>query len=104
MAKVLGLQTVKANVNIMVSKEDGINESWQEYAKDDIAKLDKLSKKYQELQRKFPKVQDDAWDTGDKTEYNNLVKEMDELENEISELDHALIEEEKEYKMKMINK
>jgi hypothetical protein len=101
-AKVLGLQIVKANVNIMVSKDDGINESWQEYAKDDIAKLNELSKKYQELQRRFPKVQDDAWETGDETEYKKLTKEMDELGKEISELDHALIDEEKEYKRKMI--
>jgi hypothetical protein len=102
-AKVLKLKTIPAYVTIMILKENGINTSWEQFARDDINKLNELNNQYKELQKGFNKIQDDAWETGDKTEYNKLIKEMNELGSEISNLDHILTEKEKEYKKKLIN-
>jgi hypothetical protein len=102
-AKVLGLQNVQARVTVMSPKENGIGESWEQFAADDIEKLEEIQRKYQVLMKKFPSVQDAAWETKDKTEYNELKKEISKLGNEMSNMSSELMKEENEYKQKMLN-
>lgn len=102
-AKFLGLQTVSARVSAMVHKDNGIGESWEQYAAEDINKLTELEKKYQILMKKFPSVQDKAWETGDKKEYNKLNAEIVKIGDEMSTLDNRLRKEEDEYKCNMLS-
>jgi len=101
-AKVLNMQTVSAKVTKMIEKEKGINDSWQEYAKDRIEKLNKMSKEYRDMWPKFYELQDKAFESGDHKEYNKFKKQMNDLGNKISKLDRELLNEEKNYKNNLL--
>lgn len=98
-AKVLRLSTVQANVSVMISNEEAINEKWEKHAKDEITQLDNMSLKYKEMLKKLPQMQDER----SYKDYKIFLNEMTDLSEKISELDHKLLEEEKQFKLKMIN-
>jgi len=100
--KSLNIATAPAKVQLMVPKEKGVDQSWQEHAKDKIEKLEQMSKKYQSMWPKFYELQDKAFESGEHKEYNKFKKEMDELGNEINKLDHELMSEETEYKQNFL--
>lgn len=101
-AKVLGLDVIQAIVSVMVPSEDGVNEAWEQHAKENIDKLNELSKQYKDMLQKLPKLQDDAYDNGKFKEYNEFKNSMNIISDEISELDMQLTSEEKEFKRNMI--
>lgn len=101
-AKTLNLQTVPAKVMKMVAIDQGINSSWQEYAKERIDKLHKLSKEYQSMWPKFYQLQDKAFESGNHIEYEKFQEQMKELGNKISILEEELMNEEKEYKQSLL--
>lgn len=101
-AKALNLRVVPAKVMKMVEVNKNINRSWQEYAKDRISKLNKMSKEYQTMWPQFYKLQDEAFESGDYGKYEKFQEEMNSLGDKISLLDKELMQEEKEYKQQLL--
>jgi hypothetical protein len=102
-AKVMELATVNAKVTVMIPKEVGINEAWEEHAKEKINQLDELSAKYKGMFKEFNRLQDEAFESKDYKEYRTFQKEMNEVGNEISKLDTQMRKEENEFKNDLVN-
>ena len=102
--KTLELESIKARVYKMIPRKEGIDNSWREYAKERIWELDKMSKKYSDMWPKFNELQDKAFEDDQfKKEYNDYKQKMNDLGNEINKLDGELQQEEKEFKLRLIN-
>ena len=101
-SKVLGLSIVPARVHVMVPNDIGINEQWEEYAKDKIDKLNDMSEQYKEMKRKLDDLQEEAYEKDDYTEYEEYMQKMWEFDDEICEFSDSLLSEEKEFKDKLI--
>lgn len=103
-AKVLKLQTVQANVSVMVSDELNIEKQWEDHSKDDREKLDKLSEEYKSLSKKCNELARSSYENDDYTEYEQTLEELERLGDEISNLDWKIIEDEKQFKMDLLQK
>ena len=97
--KVLNLSTIPAKITKMVNKNKGIGSFWEEYAKDKIEELNKMSQKYQSMWPEFNELLDKSHnDKKYKPEFNNFKKVMEELSKKINVLDAELQNEEKNFK------
>jgi len=97
--KTLNLSNVPAKITKMVHKDKNVNSSWEEYAKEKIEKLNKMSQEYQSMFPKFNELLDKSFDDVKfKKEYKEFKRKMDELGNKIGDLDRELQDEEKKFK------
>lgn len=101
-AKVLNLSTIQAQVSVMIPSSEGIDEQWKEYSKDKQKEINDLSQQYKNMQSQIEQKREEAFESGDETEYEKFLEEYYDLGSQISELDEQLIEEEKIFKQNLI--